>query len=77
MRIHLGGHLSWYEPHKRSWLDVKLSEPTTLTAVLRKLGVPIEEIAVGALNGAAMTSLDNVRVIDADQVELFPPVGGG
>ncbi len=77
MRIHLGGHLSWYDPQKRSWLDVKLSEPTALLEVLQKLGVPAEEIAVGALNGAAMLSLENVRVTDADRVELFPPVGGG
>ncbi len=77
MHLHLGGHLNWYVPEKRAWLEVQLSEPTTLAAVLQKLGVPVAEIAVGAVNGAAILSFENVRVTDADKVELFPPVGGG
>jgi aldehyde:ferredoxin oxidoreductase len=27
VRLHLGGHLSWYDPQKRSWLELHLSEP--------------------------------------------------
>ncbi len=77
MYLHLGGHLSWYDPQKRSSFEVKLLEPTTLGVLLQKLGVPIAEIAVGALNGTALLSLENVRVTDADKVELYPPVGGG
>ena len=77
MKLHLGGHLSWYEPNRRSWIEVKLAEPTTLSDVLRTLGVPVAEIAVGAINGRAIFSFEDVRVTDMDRVELFPPVGGG
>ena len=77
MRLHLGGHLSWYVPEKRSWLEIKLLEPAALVDVLKKLGVPVSEIAVGAVNGAAIHSFEHVRVTDTDKVELFPPVGGG
>ncbi|MDE3092045.1 MAG: MoaD/ThiS family protein [Chloroflexota bacterium] len=76
MRLHLGGHLSWYDPQKRSWLDIRLSEPTRLSALLDRLGVPVAEIAVAAVNGAAV-ALEDARVTDSDRVELFPPVGGG
>jgi sulfur carrier protein ThiS len=48
-----------------------------LSDVLRTLGVPLEEIAVGAVNGSAIFSFDDVRVRDQDRVELYPPVGGG
>jgi sulfur carrier protein ThiS len=77
MKLHLGGHLSWYVAPKRSWVEIPLSAPTTLGAVLKTLGVPTEEIAVGAVNGAAIFSFEELRVTDEDRVELFPPVGGG
>lgn len=76
MRLHLGGHLGWYA-QKKSWVDVRLTQPTRLTDVLKTLGVPIGEIAVGTLNRAPLFSLDEVIVHDNDIVELFPPVGGG
>jgi len=77
MKLHLGGHLSWYDPQKRSWIEIKLSAPAMLGEVLKTLGVPVAEIAVGAVNGAAIFSFEDVRVRDEDRVELFPPVGGG
>ena len=77
MKLHLGGHLSWYDPHKRAWVELKLSAPTTLGEVLKMLGVPMAEIAVGAVNGAAIFSFEDVRVVDGDRVELYPPIGGG
>ncbi len=75
MRIHLGGHLSWYDPQKRTDLDIPLSSPTDLAAVVRQIGLPVDEISVIAVNGAS-TGLD-VQVSDSDSVELFPPIGGG
>ena len=77
MQLYLGGHLSWYAPQKKSWVEVKLSEPTPLVEILKTLGVPVDEIAIGAVNGAAIFSMDHVRVSDGDRVELYPPVGGG
>ena len=77
MKLHLAGHLGWYDLQKRSWIEMKLSGPTMLSEVLKTLGVPVEEIAVGAVNGAAIFSFADVPVRDEDRVELFPPIGGG
>jgi len=76
MRLHLGGHLAWYA-QKKSWVDVPLTQPARLTDVLENLGVPISEVAVSTLNGAALFELAHVIVNDEDTVELYPPVGGG
>ena len=76
MRLHLGGHLSWYV-EKKSWVDVQLAKPTRLSDVLKNLGVPIGEIAVGTINRVSVFSFDNVMANDGDIIELFPPVGGG
>ena len=76
MRLHLGGHLSWYDPQKRSWLELHLSEPIPLVELVRQLGLPEGEIAVVAVNRRAI-SLEEAIVSDGDRVELFPPLGGG
>ena len=76
MRVHLGGHLSWYEPQRRSWLEVDLPEAATLAEVINRLGVPREEIAVGVVNGRVV-DLDTTLISATDRVELYPPVGGG
>ncbi len=76
MRLHLGGHLSWYDPQRRAWLDVPLAGPAALADVIAMLGLPAGEIAVAAVNGQAV-ELAQARVCDADRVELYPPVGGG
>ena len=76
MRLHLGGHLSWYDPQKRSWLELHLSEPISLVELVRQLGLPEGEIAVVAVNRHAI-SLEEAIVSDGDRVELYPPLGGG
>jgi len=76
VQLHLGGHLSWYDPQKRSRLEVHLPEPIGLTALLQQLGLPAGEIAIAAVNGKPV-ALEDARVSDDDRVELFPPVGGG
>ncbi len=76
MRLHLGGHLSWYDQHKRSWLELSLSEPVALIELVRQLELPVGEIAISAVNGQVV-SLEEARVSDGDRVELYPPIGGG
>jgi sulfur carrier protein ThiS len=76
MHLHLGGHLAWYDVQKRARLEIRLAEPIGLLALVQQLGVPPEEIAIAAVNGAAV-ALGEARVCDDDRVELFPPVGGG
>ena len=67
MRLHLGGHLSWYDSQRRSWLELSLSEPTALIELVRQLELPVEEIAISVVNGHAV-SLNEVRVSDGDRV---------
>ena len=76
MNLHLGGHLGWYDPQKRSRLVIPLGEPILLSALLERLAIPAAEIAVATVNRQAV-ELAQVQVSDDDSVELFPPVGGG
>jgi sulfur carrier protein ThiS len=76
MQLHLGGHLGWYDSQKRSWLEIDLPETTTLSDIVQRLGVPLDEIAIATVNGQVV-SLKEAHVSDDDRVELYPPVGGG
>lgn len=76
MRLHLGGHLDFYDAQKRTWVDVSLEVPTRLRDVLDQLGVPIGEVAIALVNGRAV-EMETAMVSDQDQVTLYPPVGGG
>lgn len=76
MRLHLGGHLGWYDPQKRSRLEIHLGEPIRLLSLLDRLKIPAAEIAVVTVNRQAV-DLGSVSVNDGDRVELFPPIGGG
>lgn len=76
MHLRLGGHLGWYDPKKRSRVEIHLGQPVSLVALLRQLEIPVAEIAVATVNRQAV-ELEHARVSDADTVELFPPVGGG
>ncbi len=76
MRIHLGGHLSWYDGEKRDWVTVEQPEPISLGELAAALGVPRAEIAVIAVN-RRMAHWDDPPVTDGDVVEFFPPMGGG
>jgi sulfur carrier protein ThiS len=76
LRVHLGGHLSWYDAGKRSWLDVPADGPVTLLDLLRQVGVPPAEVSIVAVNGK-LASLEAGVVSDGDKVEFYPPMGGG
>ena len=47
----------------------------TVLDLTKRLGIPLEEIKLVFVNGAAV-SLDAV-LSDGDRVGIFPPVGGG
>ena len=76
MRIHLGGHLSWYDPQKRSWLELAMPQPIALLRLAHHLGVPVAEIAVVTVNRRAV-DLATAVATDGDTVEFFSPIGGG
>ena len=76
MRVHLGGHLSWYDPQKRTWLELPQADPIALLELVRQLGIPAAEIAVATLNHRAV-DLETAVAAEADTVEFFTAVGGG
>ena len=76
MRLHVGGHLSFYLPHKKADLDLALESPTRLTDILAKLSIPGGEVVLVVVNGE-LAELSSVTVTNSDRVELFPPIGGG
>ncbi|PKO22031.1 MAG: hypothetical protein CVU38_11515 [Chloroflexi bacterium HGW-Chloroflexi-1] len=76
MRVHLGGHLAWHDPQKRSWIAIDQVAPISLIDLAHQLGLPLAEIAVVAVNRCTV-ALDDTFVSDADRVEFFPPLGGG
>lgn len=75
MRVHLGGHLSFYDAEHRSWVEWSGATPVTLAALAAELGVPAGEIALVAVNGR-LAALDELARA-GDRVEFFPPMGGG
>lgn len=76
MRVHLGGHLNWYDPQRRADLTVAVPRRVRLLDVLAQLGVPRAEIMVAAINGQ-LASLEEAWVEEGDRLDLYPPVGGG
>ena len=76
MRVHLGGHLSWYDSQKRAWLELTQPGPIALSELARQLGLPSGEIAVVAVNRRAV-DLETAFAADGDTVEFFTAVGGG
>ena len=76
MKVHLGGHLAFYDPEKRSRFEVHLEAETALLDLVRELGIPEAEIALAAVN-RTVVSLAEARVGDADRLDLYSPMGGG
>lgn len=76
MRVHLGGHLNWYEPHKRTWVALAQPKPLALLDLAQQLGIPAAEIAIAIVNRSAVDLKTGVAA-DDDTVEFFSAVGGG
>jgi sulfur carrier protein ThiS len=76
IRVHLGGHLSWYDSEKRAWLDLPAGGPVALADLAARFGIPAAEIAIISLNRRAV-ELNGPTARPGDVVEFFPPIGGG
>ena len=76
MKVHLGGHLAFYDPEKRSRFEVHLEAEMALLDLIRELGIPEAEIAIAAVN-RTVVSLAEARVGDADRLDLYSAMGGG
>jgi sulfur carrier protein ThiS len=76
IEIHLGGHLAFYAPQKKSRFSIPITQPSELAAVLQDLGVPPAEVALATVNGK-LVELETASIVPGDRIELFPPMGGG
>jgi sulfur carrier protein ThiS len=76
VEIHLGGHLAFYAPQKKSRLSMQIDQTTRLDAILRKLGLPQGEVALAAVNGE-MVDPASAMIEPGDKIELVSPMGGG
>jgi sulfur carrier protein ThiS len=76
VRVHLGGHLNWYDAQHRAWIELPANGTRRLVDICAALGVPPEEIAVAVVNGQSV-ELENATAASGDRVEFYPPIGGG
>jgi sulfur carrier protein ThiS len=76
MRLHLGGHLNYYDALQRVNIDIDFVGPQRLKDILGKLKIPPGEIFLVSINGDA-ASLEDAWIKPDDQVQLYPPMGGG
>ena len=56
-------------------MEVEVSPDTSLEGLLSHLGVPHQEVRVVYVNNICRDL--NYRLVDGDQVGIFPAVGGG
>ena len=76
MKVHLGGHLSYYESRRRSNFEVQLSQPTAAIELIRAWGIPAGEIFLTTVNNT-LVDLNDAIVVETDHLGLYPPIGGG
>ncbi len=76
MKLYTGGYLTFYMPERKHSIDIQLNAPTPLQDILAQIGIPLNEVALTALNGEQV-ELDTVLVKDGDVVRVFSSVDGG
>lgn len=76
MKVHLGGHLSFYEAGRRTNFELHLSGPTPVRDLVQSWGIPAGEVFLTAINNV-LVDLNEAVVVDTDHLGLYPPIGGG
>jgi hypothetical protein len=76
MKVHLAGHLSYYQGQKQARFTVDLQQAMPLAEVIAGLGIPPGEIAFFVVNGE-LADPANTLVNNSDFLQLFPPSDGG
>ena len=54
MRLHLGGHLSYFDALQRADLEIDLACKERLTDILATLRIPVGEVFITSINGEAV-----------------------
>jgi sulfur carrier protein ThiS len=76
MRLHLGGHLNYFDAEQRANLEIELFGKQRLEDVLVRLKIPAGEIYLVSINGEVV-ALEDAWIQPYDNVQLYPPMGGG
>lgn len=76
MRVHLGGHLNFYEPQRRANFEVTLTRPAAAIELVQAWGIPPGEVFLTVVNHKVV-DLHQAIVADGDHLGLYPPIGGG
>jgi sulfur carrier protein ThiS len=76
MRLHLGGHLNYFDAEQRANLEIELLGKQHLEDVLVRLKIPAGEIFLVSINGEVV-ALEDAWIQPDDHVLLYPPMGGG
>lgn len=76
MKLYAGGHVTFYMPGRKHALEISLDGPTPLREILARLGIPLPEVALTAVNGE-LVEAETAIVTDSDQVRVFSAVNGG
>ena len=76
MRIHLGGNLIFYLGQRQAWFNYDISQTTSVTDIVARLGIPPAEIAFIVVNGAVV-DLENTILTNLDTLQIYPPNDGG
>jgi len=72
IRVRLSGDLGKYSVEERQF---QLEVQATIGDLLGGLGIAEGEVGVIALNGVLATR--SAELQEGDEVQLFPPIGGG
>jgi sulfur carrier protein ThiS len=76
MRLHLGGHLSYFDALQRADLEIDLACKERLTDILATLRIPVGEVFITSINGEVVP-LNDAWIQPGDHVRLYPAMGGG
>lgn len=76
INIHLGGYLNFYDHKKRSRFTLSIHQKMGLIKILEQLQIPSAEIALVSIN-SELAILEIAEVHPGDDVEFYPPMGGG
>jgi molybdopterin synthase sulfur carrier subunit len=75
VRVQLESYLDQYAPDDDAKFSLDLPDGATISDLLRKLGVPLEQAAVLTLGDEAVDMAQTLK--EGDRVTVIPPVAGG
>lgn len=75
LRIRLYGNLRRFMRDRLEKVTLETAEPIAIPDLLRRLGIPEEEVWTVAINGVLVR--DDRQAVPGDEIEFFSPVAGG